>query len=205
VLEGAPEERVIVCPPGIDVERFSAVERRPEVVVSVGRLVWEKGHQDVLRALAAIRKGLVTGEAPRLLVVGSGPDGEKLRGYASELGVGDLVEFDAVPYERMPELLGRASCLVLASLAIPMWEEQFGMILAEAMAAGVPVVASSSGAIPEVVGDDADLFVPGDWLGLARLLAAGPSRVASAERVSAFSTTAAAARLASAYERVIRA
>ena len=79
------------------------------------------------------------------------------------------------------------------------------MMLAEAMAAGVPVVASSSGAIPEVVGDDADLFVPGDWLGLARLLAAGPSRVASAERVSAFSTTAAAARLASAYERVIRA
>ena len=109
-----------------------------------------------------------------------------------------------MPYERMPDLLGRASCLVLASLAIPMWEEQFGMVLAEAMAAGVPIVASASGAIPEVVGDEADLFEPGDWLGLARLLARGPSRLASPSRVAQFSAQAAAERLADAYERVIR-
>ena len=169
MLEGAADDRIVVCPPGIDVDRFSTIERRPEVVVSAGRLVWEKGHQDVMRALAAIRGGLVAGTAPRLLVVGSGPDESKLRRYATELGLADLVEFDAVPYERMPDLLSRASCLVLASLAIPAWEEQFGMVLAEAMAARVPIVASASGAIPEVVGDDADLFEPGDWLGLARL------------------------------------
>jgi glycosyltransferase involved in cell wall biosynthesis len=204
LLEGAPEEKVVVCPPGIDVERFANVERRPEVVVSAGRLVWEKGHQDVMRALAAIRGGLVQGQAPRLLVVGSGPYESRLRRYADELGIADLVEFDAVPYERMPDLLGRASCLVLASLAIPMWEEQFGMVLAEAMAAGVPIVASASGAIPEVVGDEADLFEPGDWLGLARLLARGPSRLASPSRVAQFSAQAAAERLADAYERVIR-
>jgi glycosyltransferase involved in cell wall biosynthesis len=205
VLEGAPDERIVICPPGIDVERFANVERRPEVVVSVGRLVWEKGHQDVMRALAAIRGGLVEGTAPRLLVVGSGPDESKLRRYAAELGIADLVEFDTVAYERMPNLLARASCLVLASLAAPAWEEQFGMVLAEAMAARVPIVASASGAIPEVVGDDADLFEPGDWLGLARLLVDGPARLASRERVARFSTRAAAERLADAYERVIRA
>lgn len=202
LLEGAPGERIVVSPPGIDVDRFAGVERHPEVVVSAGRLVWEKGHQDVMRALAAIRRGVVDGTAPRLLVVGSGPEESRLRRYATDLGIADLVEFAAVPYERMPELLGRASCLVLASLAVPMWEEQFGMVLAEAMAAGVPIVASSSGAIPEVVGDDADLFEPGDWLGLARLLARGPSRLASPERIARFSTEAAAGRLADAYERV---
>ena len=204
LLEGAPEEKIVVCPPGIDVERFANIDRHPEVVLSIGRLVWEKGHQDVLRALAAIRGGLVQGQAPRLLIVGSGPDGSRLRQYAAELGVADLVEFEAVPYERMPDLLGRASRLVLASLAIPVWEEQFGMVLAEAMAAGVPIVASASGAIPEVVGDDAELFEPGDWLGLARLLVDGSSRPASPERVARFSTRAAAERLADAYERVIR-
>jgi glycosyltransferase involved in cell wall biosynthesis len=202
LLEGAPEQNVVVSSPGIDVERFGSIERRPEVVVSVGRLVWEKGHQDVMRALAAIRHGIVQGKAFRLLIVGSGPEESRLRRYAFDLGIADLVEFESVPYERMPDLLGRAVSLVLASLATPTWEEQFGMVLAEAMAAGVPIVASASGAIPEVVGPDADLFEPGDWLGLARVLANGPSRVAGPERIARFSIQAAAERLAAAYDRV---
>ena len=203
LLEGVDAGRVEVCPPGIDAARFGGVERRPETVVSAGRLVWEKGHQDVLRAVAAVRRGLVPGEAPPVLVVGSGPEEERLRSYAGELGISDLVEVRAVPYDEMPAVFARASCLVLASLAIPLWEEQFGMVLAEAMAAGVPVVASTSGAIPEVVGDDGETFPPGDWLGLARILAAGPTRTGSPERVARYSLDAAAARLAAAYERVL--
>ena len=84
------------------------------------------------------------------------------------------------------------------------------MVLAEAMAAGLPIVASSSGAIPEVCGDAAAYFVPGDWLGLARRLVEGPlSRPPgtrtehSAELVRRYSIEAAAERLASAYERVL--
>jgi glycosyltransferase involved in cell wall biosynthesis len=203
LLEGVAPDRIEVSPPGIDVERFAAVDRRPDAVVSAGRLVWEKGHQDVLRALAAIRRGLVPGEAPRLLIVGSGPDEARLRRYAAELGVGDLVEIRAVPYEEMPSVLARASCLVLASLPVPLWEEQFGMVLAEAMAAGVPILASASGAIPEVVGDHAALFQPGDWVELARLLVAAPARPPSSERVARFSIEAAAERLAAAYDRVL--
>jgi glycosyltransferase involved in cell wall biosynthesis len=203
VVEGAPAAAIEVCPPGIDVARFAGVERRPEVVISAGRLVWEKGHQDVLRALAAIRRGLVAGDAPRLLIVGSGPEEERLRGYARELGVAELVELAAVPYERMPDVFARASTLVLASLATPAWEEQFGMVLAEAMAAGVPVVASTSGAIPEVVGDDAAFFEPGDWIGLARLLVAPPGPPPRPERVARFSLEAAAERIAAAYNRVL--
>jgi glycosyltransferase involved in cell wall biosynthesis len=203
LLEGVPPERIEVCPPGIDVERFAAVGSRSEVVVSAGRLVWEKGHQDVLRAVAAIRRGLVRGVAPRLLVVGSGPEEERLRRYAAELGVADLVEFRSVPYDEMPAVLARASCLVLASLATPVWEEQFGMVLAEALAAGVPIVASESGAIPEVVGGAARLFPPGDWLALAGALAAPPPPPDDRERVERFSITAAAARLAAAYDRVL--
>ena len=203
VLEGAGPERIEVCPPGIDVERFAALERRPELVVSIGRLVWEKGHQDVLRALAALRRGVVPGTAPRVLVVGSGPEQERLRRHADELGVGDLLELRTLSYEEMPQAYARATCLVLASLPTPLWEEQFGMVLAEAMAAGVPVVAASSGAIPQVLGGAGATFPSGDWVELARILA-GPLRPpATPEVVAEYSTAAAADRLRRAYRRVL--
>jgi glycosyltransferase involved in cell wall biosynthesis len=112
----------------------------------------------------------------------------------------------------MPAVFAGASCVVLASLPIPTWEEQFGLVLPEALAAGVPIVASSSGAIPEVLrGSGASLFPPGDWLELARLLDAGPLARPPGTRadypgevVQRYSTRAAAERLAAAYERVLR-
>jgi glycosyltransferase involved in cell wall biosynthesis len=203
LLEGVSAERIQVAPPGIDAERFGGAGGPRDTIVSVGRLVWEKGHQDVLRALAAIRHGVVPGEAPPLLIVGDGPERERLQRHADELGVGDLVTFASVPYDEMPALLSRARMLVLASLTTPVWEEQFGMVLAEAMAAGVPVVAADSGAIPEVVGTDGTLFRAGDWIGLARTLVAPAPRLASADRVSSYSIEAAAERLNAAYDHVL--
>ncbi|HSZ70452.1 MAG TPA: glycosyltransferase family 4 protein [Solirubrobacteraceae bacterium] len=246
-LEGVEAARIEVCPPGIDVERFAVAapdgalaeraaavppEPRPatHTIVSPGRLVWEKGHHDVLRALAALHRGIVTlpgGEtvAPRLLLVGSGPEEERLRAHAAELGVGDAVEIGGVSYERMPAVFASASAMVLASQSsagaalhpfdIPhaFWEEQFGFVLIEAMAARLAIVASTNGAIPEVLaGVPADLVAPGDWLGIARALAAGPLNRPLATRVPApadalgrYSTQAAAQRLAAAYDRLLAA
>ena len=105
--------------------------------------------------------------------------------------------------------LRRGLVLVLASIPLWYWEEQFGMVLAEAMAAHLPIVASTCGAIPEVVGSDARLFAPGDWVGLANALAAGPlartpgDRYAPApERIERFSSASAAGRLRTAYQRL---
>lgn len=219
LLEGADPSRIRVSPPGVDLERFGAARyvapAEPPLLISAGRLVWEKGHQDAIRAVAAIRSGVV--EAPararraRLLVVGSGPEDGRLRAYARDLGVDDAVEFRTwVPYEQMPQLLGGASALVLASLSLWSWEEQFGMVLAEAMAAGLPVAASTSGAIPEVLAGQGRLFAPGDWLGLARILAAGPLAAAGGAGaahdpavVERYGSQAAAARLAAAYDELL--
>jgi glycosyltransferase involved in cell wall biosynthesis len=208
LLEGADPERIQVVEPGIDVERFAAGSARAgegHVIVSPGRLVWEKGHYDVIRALAS------SDSEARLLIVGAGPERDRLLRYADDLGLGDRVEIRPVPYDEMPSVFAGASCVVLASLPTRTWEEQFGLVLAEALAAGAPVIASSSGAIPEVLdGSGAPLFTPGDWLGLADLLDAGPlarppgERVAyPAQVVERYSTRAAAERLASAYERVL--
>jgi glycosyltransferase involved in cell wall biosynthesis len=209
LLEGADEARIRVAPPGIDTRRFAAsgaVPKQPPIVLSPGRLVWEKGHQDALRAFALLRR---RGELPagaRVVIVGAGPEDERLGAYARELGIADCVEVRAfVPYEEMPALYEQATCMVLASLPVWSWEEQFGMVLVEAMACGVPILASSSGAIPEVVGDSALLFAPGDWVGLAGLLRdaladPAPHVVKEPERVARFSANAAAKRLAEAYD-----
>jgi len=210
-LEGADPARIRVSPPGIDLDRFGGgadhgAASEP-VVLSPGRLVWEKGHQDAIRALAALRTGTVEGTVPRLVIVGRGPEERRLRAYADDLGVADRVQIlPFVAYAEMPALYASASCLVLASLPTMYWEEQFGMVLAEAMAAGLPILASSSGAIPEVAGPQASYFAPGDWLGLAGLLAtlAPGRRVAyEPERVERFSAPAAAERLARAYDELL--
>jgi glycosyltransferase involved in cell wall biosynthesis len=232
-LEGVAPERMSVCPPGVDTARFAAAPA-PEppatehTIVSPGRLVWEKGHHDVLRALAALHRGLVTtrdGRAvrPRLLIVGAGPEERRLREHAAELGLADAVEIRGVPYEQMPAVFAEACAMVLASLPsataahhpldVPhaFWEEQFGLVLAEAMGAGLAIVATASGAIPEVVaGAPVDLVAPGDWMGIARGLATGALSRPPGARVShpveivrRYSTAAAAERLAAAYERVL--
>jgi glycosyltransferase involved in cell wall biosynthesis len=214
LVEGAPPERITVCPPGVDLDRFRpppgavAPNSGEPVVLSPGRLVWEKGHQDVLRAVALLRRrGL---PAPRVLIVGRGPEEDRLRAYASELGVADRVELrGSVPYDEMPALYAGASCMVLASIPIWSWEEQFGMVLAEAHASGLPIVASTAGAIPEVAGPAATYVAPGDWVGLADALhatvgrPAGRREVRDPERVARFSTAAAAERLAAAYGRLL--
>lgn len=233
-LEGVAPERISVCAPGIDTARFATVPgRQPPAVhtiVSPGRLVWEKGHQDVLRALALLHRGLVrtpAGETvrPRLLIVGAGPEESRLRAHAADLGLSDAVEIRSVPYTEMPAVFADASAMVLASQGAAMaalhpfdvprafWEEQFGFVLAEAMAAGLAIVTTTSGAIPEVVhGAPVELVAAGDWPAIAHALAAGPlarppgARVSyPAEIVHRYSTSAAAERLAAAYDRLLAA
>ena len=206
VLEGAPAERIEVAPPGIDTGRFAPTEPPAEhLVLSVGRLVWEKGHQDVLRALAWLDRD---GVDARALIVGSGPEEARLRAHAAELGLTDRVELvTSVPYDDMPAVFARASCFVLASLPTRWWEEQFGMVLAEAAASGLPIVAAESGAIPEVLRGHGSLFPPGDWHVLAErlraVLAEPPRRVEPGELAERYSVARAADRYAAAYERLL--
>jgi glycosyltransferase involved in cell wall biosynthesis len=231
-LEGVPEQRIEVCSPGIDTSRFAdaAAVATPALhtIVSPGRLVWEKGHQDVLRALALLHRGLVrppSGEVvkPRLLIVGSGPEEARLLAHAADLGLSEAVEIRSVPYEEMPSVFAGASAMVLASQAAAMaalhpfdiphafWEEQFGLVLAEAMASGLAILTTTSGAIPEVVrGAPVELLAPGDWPAIARALADGPLSRPPGERVAYppelvrhYSTGAAAERLTAAYDRLL--
>ena len=215
LLEGVAPERMTVCPPGIDLDHFASAPPQPRAthrILSAGRLVWEKGHQDVLRAFAALHRVLGgTGHLDvELLVVGDGPERKRLERYARELGIADKAEFrHTVPYDDMPALYASASALVLASLPTRGWEEQFGMVLVEALAARTPVIACSTGAIPEVLGGDGTLVPARDWLGIAQAMAdavGGPpaARVeVDRARLERFSSAAAARRLRAVYGEML--
>ncbi len=119
----------------------------------VGRLVEEKGIDVLLRAVA----GLDGDWEIRLL--GSGPAQTRLEALARELGIAARVHFDSPrPSVEMPEYYAQLDCLVMPSRTRPNWKEQFGRALVEAMACAVPVIGSTCGEIPNVIGDAGLIF-----------------------------------------------
>ncbi|MBO9387263.1 MAG: glycosyltransferase family 4 protein [Thermomicrobium sp.] len=157
---------------GVDLAAFRPRNCRsdggPFVVGFVGRLVWEKGVDVLLDAVHWLGR---RGYACRLLVCGSGPERERLERRVHELGIADLVEWQpAVAPDQVPEVMRRLDALVLPSRSTSRWQEQFGRVLIEAMASGVPVVGSTCGEIPNVIGRDDLVFPEGDAEALARIL-----------------------------------
>ena len=138
---------------------------QPFTIGYVGRLVEEKGVHILLRAVAGLSGACaeLSRSAWRLRILGSGPQRSHLERLAGELGIADRVRFEApIPSSQTPGYYNRLNALVLPSLTKPNWKEQFGRVLIEAMACGVPVVGSDSGEIPNVIGDAGLVFAEGD-------------------------------------------
>jgi glycosyltransferase involved in cell wall biosynthesis len=139
--------KLTVIPNGVPLERFRAI--RPHaaendfVIGSVGRLVPVKDHHSLLKAIAMIRR-----EEPRvrLEILGDGPLRSALEQTARDLGIGSNVAFHGSSLD-VPGFLSRLDTFVLCSLS-----EGLPLTLVEAMAAGLPVVGTTVGAIPELVG-----------------------------------------------------
>jgi glycosyltransferase involved in cell wall biosynthesis len=156
---------------GVDVQRFAPRREpdrpdgtRPLCIGYVGRLTPEKGVEVLLRA-AAGQSGW------RLRIVGDGPARDDLETLAGRLEFDGRVAFTAaLPHHELPELYRDLDVLVIPSLPTPRWQEQFCRVAVEAMASGVPIVASASGSLPEVVGDAGLLVPPGDPVALGEAL-----------------------------------
>lgn len=144
-LLAPPETELDLVGGGVGDEFFQVERREQDYVLFFGRLdVFQKGLDTLIRAYALLRARHP--DVP-LLVAGRGKDGAAVESLARELGVADGVRMlGPVSDARRLDLLAGARVLLMPSRF-----EGFGLVAAEAMAAGVPVVATRAGALPEVV------------------------------------------------------
>jgi L-malate glycosyltransferase len=170
---------------GVDESRFTpqpqpelaaklGIEPNDFVVGFVGRFVEEKGLLTLLSALSGLH------DRPwKWLLLGRGPLQSVLMETAAEKGLKDrLILVESVPHDEVPRYINLMSTLVLPSettykfktLTAAGWKEQFGHVLIEAMACGVPVIGSESGEIPHVIGEAGLVFPEGDAQALQNCL-----------------------------------
>lgn len=182
-VAGLPRARVLDVRNGVDLERFApgdpAAARRElglpptgRILLGVGRLVAGKGFGAAARALAALPPDVL------LVLVGDGPE----RDAIAAAGGGRVRRLGELPPERVPSAYRAADALVLPSL-----REGWPNVVTEALASGLPVVATRVGGIPQILGDPPPpgigaLVAPGDDAALVaalqRTVAAPPDRAA---------------------------
>ncbi len=149
------------------------------VVGYAGRLEPHKGVDVLLEAVSADPR-------LRLRIAGGGPDAGRLHALVAGLHIGDRVEFlGSVAQADLPEFYRELDVLAVPSLTTRGWIEQFGRVAVEAMACGTPVVASDSGALPDVVGGAGLLVPPGDAAALRSALVKAALDPASADELRA--------------------
>lgn len=160
-----PKLRLVRC--GVDLGVLPAVPcgKGGNRLVCVGRLSPEKGHAGLLAALADVRR---RHPAVELTLVGDGPESQRLRAQVVAAGLDATVRFAG----RLDEPATLREIAVADILILPSFMEGLPVVLMEAMALGVPVVATRVAGIPELVRDGTSglLFDPADWHGLAEAI-----------------------------------
>jgi phosphatidyl-myo-inositol alpha-mannosyltransferase len=202
---------VEIVPNGVDVRAFAHPGRPVQGLPAGPKILWvnrldpQKGFEIMLRAFERLASEV--GEA-HLLVAGDGRDRALLRSLPRQLR-SRILRLGTVPHEELPRYHATADVFVAPATG----QESFGIVLVEAMAAGVPVVASDIAGYREVVRDGVDglLVPPNDPIALAaaiRRILSEPELAASLKdagrsRAEAFSWLTVAPRLEAVYDRVL--
>jgi glycosyltransferase involved in cell wall biosynthesis len=145
---------------GVNVEKphVRILEETYKRILFVGRLHPVKGVRYLIQAMQLIHE---SHPETKLILVGDGEERDYLEDLTDHLGIRECVDFvGEVPHERIIDYLDHADVFVLSSLS-----ESFGIVLLEAMACGLPIVATRVGGIPEIIEDGVNGYLvnPGDY------------------------------------------
>ena len=176
IYEGVSEDKITVIPVGININIFKPRAKNEDyfkkfdltkddfVVLFIGRLVWAKGVFDIIYAAKRLLLDHeLTDKSLKFVFVGRGTDEKKMLKLIKKLKIEESVRLvGSHPYTDIPYIHNLADVFILPSIPIWNWQEQFGMVFAEALASGTLVIAGASGAIPEVIGDAGILIQPND-------------------------------------------
>lgn len=186
VEQGIPEEQIVLIPNGVDLSRFQHTSSDEElqepskpkntlVVGFVGRLAPEKGLSDLVKSFSALPERTERGQRVELLVVGDGPELQKLRGLSAELGVAKRVSFVG-RQDDVAHFLSRMDIVVFTS-----YRETLPTALLEAMAMAKPVVAVNIPAFSSILSSDEGFLT--DRKGITKTLKRVMSNPGIARRV----------------------
>lgn len=154
----APEDRAQIV---------AGLGLRPPVLGFLGRLTPDKGIPVLLAAL----ERLPAATPWSLFVMGSGPLESHIVSWAREKGWTDRLRVRLLKHGEVARFLGAMDMLVAPSQTTPHWREQFGRMIIEAFATGVPVIGSDSGEIPHVIGDAGRVVPERDEVAWAQAIA----------------------------------
>ncbi len=154
-LFGLPFEKINVVPNGINLNNFSGIEKdydfrrqyamdNEKIILYVGRLVYEKGIQNLISAMPKILQGY---NDTKLVIAGKGGMLDELRSQANRMGLGNKVYFTG--YLNSKQVQKMYKCADIA--VFPSTYEPFGIVALEAMLAGIPTVVSDIGGLNEIV------------------------------------------------------
>jgi colanic acid/amylovoran biosynthesis glycosyltransferase len=157
---------------GVDGELFKGAERGdawsdPLALVTVGRLVPQKGHQVAIEALAHLRSAPTPLDAT-LTIIGDGPERTRLLELAQRHGVIDRVRFlGPRPSEEVARTMAASDVLLIPSIRFGAWQESFCRVAVEGLASGMAVIGTSTGGLAETIGEGGFVVSPDDPEALA--------------------------------------
>jgi len=147
----AKKKEIRVIPFGVDLKKFPFRQRKQKETLTIGIVKYlspKYGVEFLIRAFGSLSERY---KNLKLVIVGDGPIRAQLQGLADKLGLGAKVVFaGSVPNERVPEFLADFDIFAMPSIG---QGEIFGVAAVEAMATGLPVVATRVGGLPEVIKD----------------------------------------------------
>jgi glycosyltransferase involved in cell wall biosynthesis len=155
---------IIGNPYRADIFRLTPVVRREREIVFLGRLVWDKGADLLIQAIASLRE---RGMTPALSIVGAGPEEMPLRKLVAGLKLETQVEFHgSASGPPLAQMLNRHLVIVVPSR----WAEPFGIVALEGIACGCAAIGSSGGGLPDAIGAGGIVFESGSVPALAAAL-----------------------------------